>query len=885
MKELIELINKASEKIKSTNSLIQVIGHLDSVTGDNELLVEIDNRLRRMRVDELFDFCSLNFNSYKRFDRKIISNPKSIRVFSLDKNGKIVLTNVRSIIKHRTKKKIYEVKTKIGSVKVTEDHSLITLKNNNFCAERPTKLSYASSPIRYSFGNLNPHINLLDFKSILADFEVKNDFIELKHHKKIRIPLNIVFDENILCFFGMWIADGSYSIGKRGESVNISCYDDNECKNIIDYVFKIFGNGEPRVVDNGITAMRASTTLSRLMKLLGFTGYSNTKRVPEWIFSLKENLMAAFLRGYFSGDGTVSKGDINVFSLSKGLIKDIQTLLLFFGIRACVRKDKNGYKLSINTKKMKRIFLEKIGFLQQQKNAKVKIGKKSNYQDYIPIEKELIKELRKENIPKSEKDNLLRCLKNGKLPTRYRLSKICSYNIRKHIKSLLLKLIDSNVFWEEVKTNLISLDKEVDVYDIETENGNFVCENLVLKNTDGICSASLIASMLMELDKTFQITIVKGIKPEIINEIKKRKPELVIFTDIGSGYLDLLKELNCEIIVIDHHEIEGSSEGLIHINPLNFDLELSGSGTAYLLVKEILQHNSLAPLAIVGTIGDVNYSVNSKLFETPQITVETGLNLFGRFSRPLYKALELSGIPDLGEPSKAIQFLSEIGIKPQKNGEWRTLSDLTVEEKRKLADAIVKESLKHEKFKKEMIFGDVLTLKQFPDELKDAKEFATMLNACSNMNEPAIGIALCLGSKKALEYARGIANGYRKLIGNYLRWVEGNPSCIKQKDFAIYILAGDNINENMIGTIVSMLFKPSEKTLIGLANSEDGIKVSARAKDVNIRDVLVEAAKACGGSAGGHKYAAGATIPKGTEEKFIESCEKTLKERIKNVKT
>ena len=413
---------------------------------------------------------------------------------------------------------------------------------------------------------------------------------------------------------------------------------------------------------------------------------------------------------------------------------------------------------------------------------------------------------------------------------------------------------------------------------------NSVIQIISHLDCDGLCSASLIASMLMELNKIFQITVVKGIKLEVIEEIKKRNPELVIFTDIGSGYLDLLKELNCEIIVIDHHEIDGvASENMIHINPLNFDLELSGSGTTYLLVKEVLQHNSLAPLAIVGTIGDANYSINSKIFETPQIEVEAGLNLFGRFSRPLYKALELSGIPEIGEPSKAIQFLSEIGIKPQKNGEWRTLSDLTLEEKRKLADALVKESLKYEKFKKELIFGDILTLKQFPDELKDAKEFATILNACANMNEPAIGIALCLGSKKALEYARGIAKGYRKLIGNYLRWIEENPNCIKQKDFATYILAGDNINENMIGTIVSMLFKPSEKTLIGLANSEDGIKVSARSKDINIRDILVEASRACGGSAGGHKQAAGATIPKGTEEKFIETCEKLLKEKLINV--
>jgi RecJ-like exonuclease len=400
-------------------------------------------------------------------------------------------------------------------------------------------------------------------------------------------------------------------------------------------------------------------------------------------------------------------------------------------------------------------------------------------------------------------------------------------------------------------------------------------------DADGICSAALIASMLMELGKNFQITVVKGIKPEVIQELKKREPKLMIFTDIGSGYLDLLKELECDVVVIDHHEIEGSpSEKMIHINPLNYDLDFSGSGTTYLLVKEVLQHNSLAPLAIVGTIGDTNYPVSSKVFETPLIEVEAGLNLFGRFSRPLYRSLELSGIPGLEESSKALQFLSEVGISSQENGNWKTLNDLTTDEKTRLADAIVKESLNHETFRKEMIFGNVLTLKQFPDELKDAKEFATILNATANMNEPAVGIALCLGSEKALEYSRGIVRGYKKLIGNYLRWVEENPQSIKHGEFANYILAGDAINENMIGTIVSMLFKPSEKTIIGLANAEDGIKISARSKDVDIREVIVEAAKVCGGRAGGHKQAAGGTVPSGTEGIFIQTCENLLGQKL-----
>lgn len=401
-------------------------------------------------------------------------------------------------------------------------------------------------------------------------------------------------------------------------------------------------------------------------------------------------------------------------------------------------------------------------------------------------------------------------------------------------------------------------------------------------DADGISSAAIMVSTLIKLNKDFHLTIVNRIKPKLISELKRRKPKLVIFTDMGSSSLDEIKDLNCDIIIADHHYVEGSvSENIIHINSKFFDLNLAGAGVTYLLAREILKDNSLAPLAIVGTIGDSAYPVESKIFETPFVEVEKGLNLFGRFSRPIHRTLELSDIPGLsGSPSKVIQFLADLGISIQKNGKWRTLSDLTDEEKRKLADAIVKESLKHDEFKKEDIVTDILTLKGFPDELKDAREFATILNACGRMQDAATGVAVCLKSMKALKAAKGLMKGYKRLIANYLNWVENNPQNIRKTELASYILAGNFIHENLIGVIVSMLSRDYITPLFGLANTEDEIKISARSRGININKVVTEAAETCGGNGGGHLAAAGATIPAGKEEEFIHACEQILKNLV-----
>lgn len=411
-------------------------------------------------------------------------------------------------------------------------------------------------------------------------------------------------------------------------------------------------------------------------------------------------------------------------------------------------------------------------------------------------------------------------------------------------------------------------------------------------DADGIAAASIMTRALLDINKKFQVSIIKKITPEFIEELKKREPEVVVFCDLGSGYMSELESLDCEIIIADHHEIgkEWTSEKLFHINPEFFGIPgLSGSGVTYLLAREISKNIVLAPIAVVGTVGEVGES-NFELFrEHPLIQEDKGIKVFGRYSRPLHKALEFSRIPNVsGDESKALQFLHEIGINPKISNIWRTLSDLTEDELRRLNDAIVMEYLKVDSnIDPKDIFESIWTFKHYPEELKDAKEFATLLNACGRMNNAATGIALCLGSKRALEDSENLLKSYKRMISNAFQWIRDNPQVVKQTDFGIYINAGDNIDENIIGTIISMLSKSTvykEKPIIGLAKAQDGTKVSARSiGNVNINEVLMEAALLCGGMGGGHCEAAGCTIPQGNEEKFIDLCDELI-QRFSKVK-
>ncbi len=75
-----------------------------------------------------------------------------------------------------------------------------------------------------------------------------------------------------------------------------------------------------------------------------------------------------------------------------------------------------------------------------------------------------------------------------------------------------------------------------------------------------------------------------------------------------------------------------------------------------------------------------------------------------------------------------------------------------------------------------------------------------------------------------------------------------------------------------------------ELPLIGFAHTENGeVKVSARAtqnlvdRGLDLATALTHAAKEFNGIGGGHNIAAGATIPKGKEEEFLQAVEREIK--------
>ena len=132
---------------------------------------------------------------------------------------------------------------------------------------------------------------------------------------------------------------------------------------------KIYGEQCPRVY------IHAGTFKHLLNIIFDFPliKKSNNIRIPEIIYISPLKLASRFVSGYFDTDGTIEKGRsaVSVCSSSKGMLKDLQLLLLKFGIPSQYYNKKST--LYISGKISLNIFTDKINFKLESKKLRLAI--------------------------------------------------------------------------------------------------------------------------------------------------------------------------------------------------------------------------------------------------------------------------------------------------------------------------------------------------------------------------------------------------------------------------------------------------------------------------------------------------------------------------------
>ncbi|MFT4310859.1 MAG: DHHA1 domain-containing protein [Candidatus Woesearchaeota archaeon] len=409
-------------------------------------------------------------------------------------------------------------------------------------------------------------------------------------------------------------------------------------------------------------------------------------------------------------------------------------------------------------------------------------------------------------------------------------------------------------------------------------------------DADGLSSAAILVKLLQKY--TFKLSIVPSLNETTV--LQHETDQAFIISDLGSGQLSILNKLNKPTLVLDHHEIENTTlkDHLYHINPrlvgLDGNKEISGAGVVYALAKHLQQHSSaLAKIAVIGALGDIQddfIGYNGNILQDAQVNIQQTLKIYGLHSKPLVKALTHGDlyIPGVSKNSGgAERFLLGLGISTKLGNAPITYTDLTSGEKEKLIDGIIRRRKECENPQ------DIFWNTYFLDHQKDAREVATLLNACGRLSKPSIGVGMLLQDDQYVRLAHIVADAYKKKIIDALKWFKSaDEQFVIKQDKLLIIRAKDNILDTMIGTLASILSNDNSieegTVILSMAHStHDKTKVSMRVAgdktDSDLSSIMKDLIEKMGcGQSGGHACAAGAVIDRNKEDVLISLAQQML---------
>lgn len=409
-------------------------------------------------------------------------------------------------------------------------------------------------------------------------------------------------------------------------------------------------------------------------------------------------------------------------------------------------------------------------------------------------------------------------------------------------------------------------------------------------DADGITAAAILCISLLREGIIYQTSIIDRLEQEAIDIIKEglAEDDLLIFCDMGSGQPEVLKAIDNDIVVIDHHIPVGESPAKTEVNPhfagIDGAIHMCASTSAYLVAKALNPDNTdCAGLAITGAVGDkqlfdgANGKILKEAIEADVISIRKGLKVGdGNVAEVLMNSPE-PYLDITGDEEKISNFLQILDISGN-------IEDLNEEAMKKLTSAIALKLTKRASSEAvDAAIGDVYLLNN--EIVANVYDLVDITNCCGKMDKPGLAISVCMGDHKSLSEAVELTKECKTRLVETIKNAES------------LVTAGSNIRyikaENMeaTGIIAGTLIRYAypDRPFLTLNRIEEVIKVSGRGtralvnKGLDLAVSLREASAAVGGSGGGHNIASGAAIPPGKEDDFLKIVDEITGKQLRGV--
>ncbi|HJK23092.1 MAG TPA: DHH family phosphoesterase, partial [Methanocorpusculum sp.] len=402
-------------------------------------------------------------------------------------------------------------------------------------------------------------------------------------------------------------------------------------------------------------------------------------------------------------------------------------------------------------------------------------------------------------------------------------------------------------------------------------------------DADGITSEAIAAQAISRLGIPVTPVFVRQLEPMTMRHVPN-DDTLKVFTDLGAGQQNLMEDAGLptdRVLILDHHINQPAPGGTVYpqVNSQFYGPEYakcSAAGVAYMIARKLDPANTdLAELAVVGNVGDMMARETCCLtglarwiaddgVEAGCIRISKGLNCYGLSTRPLHLCLANSDDPLLpgisGDPKAAINLLMRLGIY-EKSSDQRVWEELSEDEAKLLASVVAEQMIANGE-STERLFAELYF---FPHEtekspLRNASEYATMLNACGRWAKPKIGEAVCFGDRgQQYREAEHMLRHHRSIIRDLCEYILDTG--VADAGSIQWIHTHDVYPDTIVGIGAGMALSkldPAKPIMVlcNVADEPDLIKISMRTyekvlqRGVDLQAALVAAASEFNGAGG-----------------------------------
>jgi len=448
------LLAKAVANESEANFILLNGPEIMCVSGDTQILT---NPKGYVKAESIYNE-SGESEAFRNYHLKKLTTPISTYSF---KEGKIEKAHITHVTK---------LDAEAYNLNLGDGNNIIASENQPFLVYRNGDLVWESVK-NIKEGDFVARLNKLNlpeksFEIPLEKLKEQLDLVEKEGKFSINsknlsrsnfIILPSKTSPELLELIGLVVSDGN--IASKGDSIGFYNKDMDLIENFKHLFKKVFGysNFKDKKQGNLNGVIVYSKLLVEYFKLLGLTN-ENKERIPSYFFSLPRSEIQGFIRGYFDGDGTVSRLKIKnlifptpiLYSVNREFLMQLQSLMLLkLGIQCKLKEHRTSkgimQKLVVRGNEGRLKFLD-IGAVSKHKNEK------------LQEIKEVIRVKEHENIP--HPSILIESLRANLPYKKYRNKDYYVYktgNATKHSLNVLYKIAAENNLVSE------SIQKEFDL--------------------------------------------------------------------------------------------------------------------------------------------------------------------------------------------------------------------------------------------------------------------------------------------------------------------------------------------------------------------------------------------------------------------------------------